>query len=669
MKKNNKLFNYLVISVVLIIPFMYSFFYLKAYWNPYGEGNIDNIPVAIVNEDEGDKGESLINRIKDSDKLKLSVVSKEDAEKGLNKASYYAVISIPNDFTESMKSASTDDKKHATITYSPNQKANYLASQIINSVVNAVEKNLDNEVNSAIISGLSESVNSVPNSLDTISNGFGELKTGTSKLHNGSYELLSGAYTLQNGVGTLSSGSSTLKNGLSELNTNYKTFDLGIKQTYNGSIALENGLKELNDSKDKIDTLIYSINTLKTNYNALNIGIGQYIDGVNASNQEVTNIVTNLLTYYQMTQNGMDGSSYLSAAITNANNIKNASSGSNLSEAGQSIKNNSTAVRDGISTLNTEVSKLGLLKDGIGKAYEGSISLSNGLSTLSTKSNEVSSGISKVYDGSTAIDNGINSLSTGSKSLYSGVSTLNNGIITLDNSVSTAKSELDSKISTTKNDIKKTEDLSTYAKEPVKINTKIVNEVDTYGTSFAPLFISIGLWVGALMFYVVLYYDKNKRFGDLGIDSKNYLKRTLLYHVIATISGFVLALLLQLLLDFNITNYFLYYISIILIANTFIGIMELLIVNLGDVGKFLGLIILVLQLAASGGTFPIETVSKGFRFLNNYLPMTYTIKLLKESLISIESSLLTKNMIIVLVMCISLMIFNIINSIKKQNKN
>ena len=53
--KEKKFFNYVIIAAVLIIPFMYSFFYLKAYWNPYGEGNIDNIPVAIVNNDEGDK--------------------------------------------------------------------------------------------------------------------------------------------------------------------------------------------------------------------------------------------------------------------------------------------------------------------------------------------------------------------------------------------------------------------------------------------------------------------------------------------------------------------------------------------------------------------------------------------------------------------------------------
>ena len=141
-------FKYVVIAAVLLIPFMYSFFYLKAYWNPYGEGNIDNLPVAIVNSDKGDKGDSLISSIKKSKKLKLSVVSEDKANEGLNDGTYYAVINIPEDFTSNMESASTNNKKHATITYSPNQKSNYLSSQIINSVVLTVEKNLDNAVNS-----------------------------------------------------------------------------------------------------------------------------------------------------------------------------------------------------------------------------------------------------------------------------------------------------------------------------------------------------------------------------------------------------------------------------------------------------------------------------------------------------------------------------------------
>ena len=155
MKKNNY-FKYIVIAAVILIPFMYSFFYLKAYWDPYGKGNIDNIPVAIVNEDDGDKGEEIIDSIKKAKKLKLVSTTNKKATDGLYNNEYYAVITIPSDFTDSLNSASEENKRHATITYSPNQKSNYLASQIINNVVLNVEKNLDNKVNSTIVDNLNQ---------------------------------------------------------------------------------------------------------------------------------------------------------------------------------------------------------------------------------------------------------------------------------------------------------------------------------------------------------------------------------------------------------------------------------------------------------------------------------------------------------------------------------
>ena len=121
-KKKKSLFNYVILLAVLIIPFMYSFFYLKAYWNPYGKGNLDNLPVAIVNEDEGKKGKELVNSLKEKNTLKLSVVDEDKASDGLTNQKYYAVITIPKDFTSSLESASSSKKKHPTITYSPKSK-------------------------------------------------------------------------------------------------------------------------------------------------------------------------------------------------------------------------------------------------------------------------------------------------------------------------------------------------------------------------------------------------------------------------------------------------------------------------------------------------------------------------------------------------------------------
>ena len=112
----------IIFAVVLLIPVIYSFFYLKSYWDPYGD--LSGIKIAVVNLDQGEDGE------------------------------YYAMILIPSNFTQDLNSASTTDKQIATITYSPNQASNYLASQIINSGVKTMEINLKSKINGKIAQSL-----------------------------------------------------------------------------------------------------------------------------------------------------------------------------------------------------------------------------------------------------------------------------------------------------------------------------------------------------------------------------------------------------------------------------------------------------------------------------------------------------------------------------------
>lgn len=641
-------FKYVVIAAVLLIPFMYSFFYLKAYWNPYGEGNIDNLPVAVVNLDKGDKGNSLISSIKKSKKLKLSVVSEDKAESGLNDGTYYAVINIPEDFTSNMESASTNNKKHATITYSPNQKSNYLSSQIINSVVLTVEKNLDNAVNSEIVGSLSNTIEGVPNQLDTISSGFGKLSDGTGQIESGSNELTSGSNSLKSGISEAYSGSKTITNKVNESIDSLK-----------------------NDKSEAIDD-----NTLASIKSQAVAGVSQTftdsykkqigdaaVSQVNANINKNLNAITAALNGYSIT----DPKAYCSSSNVDSNFAGTCQSYMTLLTLSSQLNDQSSVL---YKTL-AEVATTSAEQAATTTASSVSETVAKQVATTAkeTAKNTTIASLTTLSDGLTTLTNGLSKLNSGSEQLYNGSSKLSQGATTLNNSVKSSKNELDSKISSTKKDVKKVEKLSDYSKEPVKAETKEVNKVSSYGTAFAPLFISIALWVGSLMSFIVLFFDKEKRFGILGIDSKKRVKRMFAYHGLATASGFVLGLLLQLFLDFDITNIFLYYVSIILISNCFLAILEFLIETFGDVGKFVGLIILVLQLGASGGTFPIETVTKGFRFLNPILPMTYTIKLLKEPLISIESSLLSKNFIIVFVIFIVFFIANITLNIYRERKD
>ena len=651
-KKTNSWFKYVVIIAVLLVPFMYSFFYLKAYWNPYGKGNIDNLPVAVVNKDSGDKGKELIDNIKESKKLKLSIVSNDEATDGLNDGKYYAIISIPKDFTSSMNSASSTNKRHATITYSPNQKSNYLSSQIINTVVLTVEKNLDNTVNSKIVENLSDKLKAVPTQLNTISTGFGKLSEGTSQIENGASELKSGSEQLKNGINEAYNGSKTITDGVNASIENLKN---------DKSEAIDT--QTLNNIKNQVTS---SVNATFTDTYKNAIGV-QAVETVKAQYENNINLLKQGILANISAFGITDVDAYCNSSSVNPGLANYCSSYLGLVSLNNQLNDSSSVIYQSI--YNTAITSA--QKSAVQTASNVSETVAKQVATSAkeTATNKSIASLTPLQEGLNSLTSGLAKLNTGSNDLYNGTVKLNEGTTTLNNSVKASKVELDNKINSTKSEMKKVDGLSKYSKMPIKAETKEVNKVSSYGTAFSPLFISIALWVGSLMLFMVLYFDKEKRFGLLGIDSKKRVKRTLAYHGLASASGLILGILLQLLLDFSITNVLLYYVSIILIANCFLAIVEFLIETFGDIGKFIALIILVLQLAAAGGTFPIETVTKGFRWLHPLLPMTYTINLLKETLVSVENNLLTQNMLYVFIIFIIFFGLNIILNFMKQKKD
>ncbi len=171
------------------------------------------------------------------------------------------------------------------------------------------------------------------------------------------------------------------------------------------------------------------------------------------------------------------------------------------------------------------------------------------------------------------------------------------------------------------------------------------------------------------MSYVILYYDQEKRYKLLGKFADNKLLQIALYLGIAIIQGLVTGALLKWGLGFNVQNTALYYASCAIIAIAFMSVIQFLIMNFGDIGKFIALIVLVLQLAASGGTFPVETINKGFQAFTNFLPMTYAIRLLKESLILMDTGFASKNILVLSIFTMASLLITVIVTIIKGKKS
>ena len=691
--KKDKIFTIIIFMVVLLIPLIYSFFYLKSYWNPYG--NLSDMKIAVVNLDSGkdgsNEGNEFVKSLKESDTFNIQEVSEAEAEDGMKKGDYYATIKIPENFTECLKSASSEDKQIATVTYSPNQATNYLATQIVNSAVKTIQLNLQSKVDKEIIAELSNKLNEVPNSLQTISNGADSILNGAESLDSGIKQISDGTNQLSNSYSEFNAGVQSAYSGSENLQSGIAQVSSGVANLQAGSQNLDGAIDQINSGIDgmsangaeSVTALVTGVNSLNENAGKLNsyatdganlskslaTDVNVYVGSVNAMQQELQALLTNstvsseevknVLAKYsprlsekssiaetskKLAQNDGVASAYASGVYKGTSELLQKSSGlTQMFQGVQGLKSALAEVKKGTTTLKN-----------------GTNTLANGTQTLANGSATLTSGLAKLNSSSNQIDNAIKTINTG-------VSSASDGSTQLVDGVQTFKTSINEGMETTKEQLKSLDGIEEFGEKPINFETEEYGKVDSYGIAFTPLFLCIGLWVGALMAYVVLYYDHDERFGILGITSKNKILQNVIYIAIGAVEGLVTGILLKAGLGYTVENMTLYYGASILIGITFMSIIQFLIRNFGDIGKFLALIVLVLQLAAAGGTFPIETIDKGFQAISPYLPMTYSIKLLREILVPTETNFKVQYIgILIGISVVTFAITGVVDIIKKR---
>ena len=297
--KNSNAFKAIIFIVVMLIPLIYSFFYLKSYWNPYG--NLSDMQIAVVNLDKGkddkNQGNEFVQSLKDSDTFKICEVSKDEAQEGMKKGNYYATIEIPENFTKCLESASTEDKQIAQVTYSPNQATNYLATQIVNSAVKTIELNLQSKIDKEIIANLASKLNEVPDSLQEISDGADTILNGTESLNDGIKQISDGTNTLSNSYKEFDEGVNSAYTGSKSLNSGISQVSDGVETLKNGGKSLDSAIDQINQGADQLSSqgaegiteLSTGVTDLNTGAKTLNDGVAEYVTGVNtlSENTEV----------------------------------------------------------------------------------------------------------------------------------------------------------------------------------------------------------------------------------------------------------------------------------------------------------------------------------------------------------------------------------------------
>ena len=654
----------LVIGTVALIPLLYGSLYLWAFTNPYK--TLDTVPVAVVVEDNGaiinGKMRNVGNEIKDrlknqkdgSEGFQWNFVNSAKANKGLKNGDYFMVATIPASFSKCIASAQYDTPTKAKLHVKYDQASNMLASQIGKTAFRTIRSEISEAIAQEYWEHMFAKVNSASDSLGAAANGAGALHEGSkslqggiNKLADGSNKLSASLRKLQGGLGELQKGANTLTeaNARSKEGAQYlaqKTQDLA-----NGAQQLSEGTQRLSAATDEFyegaQKLAASSNELEEHVKAGNAETKTKLAGLlmQAQNPAVTK--EDVLANLQSLAEGLGENSNLLET-----NLSALSAGADkLSDGSLQIKGGADAISQGFEAVNTGSNKLAA---GANSLAEGLAQVSNGSEKLNNGVNAAAQGSAKIVNGSDQLNSGAKKLSDNTPKLVEGAKKLHDGL-------------KDAQKSGKINNIKQK---SKMMSAPVALKEHDYSHVENYGTGFAPYFISIGLWVGALMATFVLRVMDRRAI----LNGMNPLKSALISFTPFVIMGVVQAVILMGVvhgaLKLQIDNVAAFYALGIIASIIFMAIMQMIMAVFKIPGRIVAIVLLMLQITSSAGTFPVQMTPSFFRAVHPYLPMTYSILGLRQAMAGRNSGAIASSIgILVIFGIIAIAITSIVDCVKR----
>ncbi|MBH8600486.1 YhgE/Pip domain-containing protein [Thermoactinomyces sp. CICC 23799] len=594
---------------ILLIPLIYCVIYLSAFYDPYE--NLKYLPVALVNEDQGtvrdgenlNVGNELVEELQKDSKVKWELTDRNKLEEGLDKGTYYMGIVIPKNFSQAVASVDSPEPLKGQLEYHVDKSNNYLSGTIGDSIKRELEMNLDEKLSKIYVEQI-----------------FAQLSDSVEELQ----KAANGAGLLAEKTGDARSGSQTIASSLSKLDQGASKI-LGYLQLFNQKATQAE--KEINkismEDMEKAQQIIHQVNDeiqklaripLPEDPPDLKTPLSEGQRSVKKAAEDVRKTEADLNRLIEKHPELAQDPSVLSMkeALKQAE-AGNTSGMNRFREIDQKIPdwekhwkeflNERQKVADHANQLTQKVDQA------VAKAKE-----------LKGKASQLVQATSQLSDGQQQLVSGIRQLETGARKLSEGLGKIQSGQSELAQGLSDG-------VDKAKDQLQGSDQKEEVISDPVQIKENVHHDVPNYATGFAPYFISLSLWVGAMLLFTVvdLYQVFSDRKEPLSVPAAGLIG-------IGQAVLLITAVIWGLKIEPELPGW-LYLFSIVM-SITFIALNHMLNVFLGNVGRFLSIGILMLQLASSAGTYPLELLPSFFRTIHDYLPMTYTVQGLRAILSS-----------------------------------
>ncbi len=622
-------------AVISFIPILYSGFFLGSIWDPYGQTK--NLPVAFVNEDKGaslngkslNVGESVEKKLKDNHDLGWEFVSKQQADQGVNSGHFYAVVTIPSDFSQKAASITESEPQQAVINFTTTPAKNYIGSLVSNQAAAKVKSSVSEQITQAYAKGILENLDKLGIGLDaaangasTLHDGLGRLQSGTQTYVGGVKQLAVNQQSLAGGLAQLSDGSRKLQAGLGQLSNNLPT-ESQLSQLSDGMKQLQSGINQLNASvRNPSPVLLSQQNKVETEAQTLAQTMEDSKSDLSAAGDTLRTLSA------QVAASGSDSTtislpqiSNISRAFTKTQTIiaQTTTLLGDLQALTQQLSSQQTQLQAGVSVLNNGVNQLA---PNATTAFNGYNSVRFANNQLLAGSASLTNGLNEAKSGSQKLANGASLLESRSGALIDGTSQLASGADTLANKLADASNRI--KIqptgATTQQQIA----------NPVKSEMTEKGNVPNYGYALSPYVLSLSLFVGAIVLNVI--YPIRKTFSEQESAIRWWLSKASVAGVAAFMQATILMLVMVFFLGLTPEHPAHFIGAIYLTSFAYMSIVSLLVIVLDNPGRFLAMVLLVLQLGSSEGTFPIQTANGFFQAINPLVPMTYSIRALRQAI-------------------------------------
>ncbi|WP_125154265.1 YhgE/Pip domain-containing protein [Clostridium rectalis] len=646
----------IVVIGICVIPSLYAWVNIKACWDPYE--NTSTIPIAVVNNDKGvtfnnkelNIGNDVIKKLKDNHNIGWKFVNSKQAELGVIDGTYYATIEIPENFSCDLTSLISDKPKKPEILYKVDTKTNPVATKI----AGAAKTTLVDEITTNFISTVNETVfdsfNEMGENLQDKEDKIIKVKDSIIKADENMDIILAALNNVNSNSENLSNYLLELKstipdmiksiNTLSDNKKNSKGFLINTQDTLNNAfLNADFNFKEIESSTEKIQNLLKDLAISGSDNSSININstlskIKREIDFVNTR-------INRLVVFFQNI-NDLHPSKPVSQIIVNLKNIMDNlnKEKDSLDKLQQQVGSTNEVNKDLINTISSNI--FNIHKDVESEIKNYNLKARPELNNIVNNLIKATDDASKLIDLSGGLVNQIDELlSSGaegselasdiSKKLYDRLTEYKEVI----GKISERLKMVDNKdlvkiISILQSN---PQFMGDFISSPFNLKEEPIYAIPNYGSAMTPVYTVLALWVGGLILTSVLRTDVVDFKGSKNITIRQkYFGKMLTFITFALIQGLVVAVGNKLILGVYTVNTFLMILFSLITAFTFSIIIYSCVALLGNVGKALAIVLMIVQLAGSGGTYPIQVDPMIFRILQPFFPFTYAIGGFREAI-------------------------------------